>query len=123
MVGDWRAAGADCGNFPAFAREITAAQKRCPPELSNCPSGSDQMNDSIILEARELAFMDRVRPASSKIWHLGDELFTEAVKGYLAGVSFAKIRVMLAGAGIVETDLPSQAAWVKFWGRFKPFLR
>src|SRR5687768_13823388 len=81
------------------------------------------MNESIILEARELAFIDRVRPGSSKIWHLADELFTEAVRAFVGGVSFAKIRGRLADAGIVESELPSQAGWVKFWSRFKPFLR
>lgn len=81
------------------------------------------MNDSVILEARELALVDRVRPRSSKIWHLSDELFTEAVRTYIAGGSFAKIRERLAKAGVTESDLPSQAAWVKFWKTFKPFLR
>ena len=84
--------------------------------------GGPKLNDSIILEARELAFGRRVRRGSSKIWHLGDELFTDAVKAYLDGVSFAKIRAMLGEAGIAEADLPSQTAWVRFWGRFRPFL-
>jgi len=120
----------------AVAREVTAGPSRtgsaeAPPSSvvqlrGFAPHFKSRisMNESIILEARELAFIDRVRPESSKIWHLADELFTEAVKAYyLAGVSFAKIRERLADAGVPEGDLPSQAAWVKFWSRFKPFLR
>lgn len=82
-----------------------------------------KLNDSIIIEARELAFAQRVRRESSKIWHLGDELFMDAVRAYAGGVSFGKIRVMMREAGVLDRDLPSQTAWVRFWRRFQPFLR
>jgi len=81
------------------------------------------MNDSIILEARELVFWQRVRRGDSKVWHLADDLFTEAVKAYLAGVSHAKVRAMLEERGIAQPDLPSKTGWSNFWQRFKPFLR
>ena len=81
------------------------------------------MNDSIILEARALASWQRVRRGDSKVWHLSDDLFTDAVKAHLAGVSYAKVRAMLEERGIAQPDLPSKTGWSNFWQRFKPFLR